>query len=171
MSLTIAGPADLERIATLVNDAYRGSSKPPGWTHEVSLLAGQRIDGAALRAAMAQGSTILVMKRGGDVVGCVDVRPLDAREWYLSMLAVDPQLQEGGLGKAIMAGAEQFARERGAQQMRISVIGLRASLISWYERKGYVRTGASEPFPYDDPTVGTPLRSDLALVTLVKPLR
>jgi hypothetical protein len=27
------------------------------------------------------------------------------------------------------------------------VIHLRDDLISWYERRGYVRTGASEPFP------------------------
>ena len=32
---------------------------------------------------------------------------------------------------------------------------------------GYTRTGAVEPFP-DDVTVRTPLRNDLALVTLVK---
>jgi ribosomal protein S18 acetylase RimI-like enzyme len=171
MNLSIAEPADLEHIARLVNDAYRGSSKSPGWTHEMSLLAGQRIDVAALRASIRDGSRILVMKNQGEIVACVDVRPVDPREWYLSMLAVDPDRQKDGAGKAIMAGAEAFARERGAQQMRISVIDVRTSLIAWYERIGYVRTGATEPFPYDDPTVGTPLREGLSLVTLVKPLR
>ena len=47
------------------------------------------------------------------------------------------------------------------------MINLRTSLIAWYERMGYVRTGTVEPFP-DDATVGTPLRNDLALITLVK---
>ena len=42
-------------------------------------------------------------------------------------------------------------------------------LIAWYERQGYARTGVVEAFP-DDPTVGTPLRKDLALVALTKPL-
>jgi hypothetical protein len=70
-----------------------------------------------------------------------------------------------------MAGAERFAGERGARRFRISVINLREALIAWYERQGYVRSGAVEPFPYDDATVGTPLRSDLALVTLIKTLR
>jgi ribosomal protein S18 acetylase RimI-like enzyme len=170
VNLTIAGPADLERIATLVNDAYRGSSKAPGWTHETGLLAGQRIDVASLRASIEnEGSTILVLREGDDVVGCVALQALDGREWYLSMLAVDPDRQIAGLGKAIMAGAERFAQERGAQRIRISVINLRASLIAWYERIGYVRTGAVESFP-DDITVGTPLRGDLALITLVKPV-
>jgi hypothetical protein len=70
-----------------------------------------------------------------------------------------------------MASAEKFARERGAQRIKISVINLRMSLIAWYERIGYERTGSVEPFPYDDSTVGTPLRGDLVLVTLVKSLR
>jgi ribosomal protein S18 acetylase RimI-like enzyme len=172
VSLTIAVPADLEPIARLVNDAYRGSTKTPGWTHEVTLLAGQRIDVATLRATIEQaGATILVMRKDGDIVGCVALQAVEPHEWYLSMLAVDPDRQDGGLGKAIMAGAERFARERGAQQIRISVIDQRMSLIVWYERMGYVRTGASEPFPDDDSTVGTPLRGDLSLIALVKSLR
>jgi hypothetical protein len=55
--------------------------------------------------------------------------------------------------------------------VKISVLNVREALLAWYERQGYVRTGAVEPFPYDDATVGTPLRSDLALVTLTKTLR
>jgi ribosomal protein S18 acetylase RimI-like enzyme len=170
MSLTIAEAADLERIVTLVNDAYRGSSKSPGWTHEAGVLAGQRIDVASLRACVRnEGSTILVMREDGDIAGCVALQPLDDHAWYLSMLAVDPDRQIAGMGKAIMAGAERFAQERGARQIKISVINVRMSLIAWYERIGYVRTGAVEPFP-DDATVGTPLRNDLALITLVKPV-
>jgi ribosomal protein S18 acetylase RimI-like enzyme len=170
MSLTIAEAADLERVVKLVNDAYRGSSKTPGWTHEARLLAGQRIDVASLRASIANGaSTILVLRTDGDIVGCVALQPLDDHVWYLSMLAVDPDRQIAGMGKAIMAAAERFAQERGARQIKISVINVRTSLIAWYERMGYARTGAVEPFP-DDTTVGTPLRNGLALVTLVKPV-
>jgi ribosomal protein S18 acetylase RimI-like enzyme len=172
MSLTVATPADWDRIVELVNDAYRGSSKAPGWTHETTLLAGRRIDSATLSAMIGEsGSTILVMRDDRGVAGCVALQRLDQYEWYLSMLAVDPDRQADGLGKAIVAGAERFAAERGAQQIRISVINLRASLIAWYERQGYLRTGAIEPFPYNDATVGTPLRSDLSLITLAKSLR
>jgi N-acetylglutamate synthase-like GNAT family acetyltransferase len=168
MNLTIADPADVERVVRLVNDAYRGSAKSPGWTHEAGLLAGQRIDVASVRASIAnETSTILVLRTDDDIVGCVALQPLDDKAWYLSMLAVDPDRQITGMGKAIMAGAERFAQERGARQIKISVINVRTSLIEWYERMGYARTGAVEPFP-DDAAVGTPLRHDLSLVTLVK---
>jgi ribosomal protein S18 acetylase RimI-like enzyme len=168
VKLTPADPTDLERIVGLVNDAYRGSSKTPGWTHEASLFAGRRVDVASVRASIeSEDTTILVMKAEVDIVGCVSLQTLDEHTWYLSMLAVDPDRQTGGVGKAIMAGAERFAQERGARQIKISVINLRASLIAWYERLGYKRTGAVEPVP-DDTTVGTPLRGDLVLLTLVK---
>ena len=107
------------------------------------------------------------MRAEVDIVGCVSLQALEGHTWYLSMLAVDPDRQIGGVGKAIMAGAERFAHERGAQRIKISVINMRASLIAWYERLGYTQTGAVEPLP-DDGTAGTPLRGDLALLTLVK---
>lgn len=171
MHIEVARPKDAEQIARVVNDAFRGASKSPGWTHETTLLAGQRIDSAAVGTMIdKRDSAILVMRDERDVAGCVALQCLDGSDWYLSMLAVDPTHQADGLGKVIMAGAERFAYERGAQRMKISVINLRESLIAWYERQGYVRTGAIEPFPYDDPAVGTPLRDDLALVMLAKPL-
>ena len=52
--------------------------------------------------------------------------------------------------------------------MQMTVISLRHSLIAWYERRGYRRTGASEPFPYGDERVGVPLRDDLHFVVLEK---
>ncbi|ANN72681.1 GNAT family N-acetyltransferase [Bordetella bronchialis] len=79
--------------------------------------------------------------------------------------------QAAGIGKSIMAGAEAFVGERGAASVKISVIDVRDSLIAWYERRGYERTGEIEPFPYDDPSVGVPLRDDLTLITLRKVLR
>ena len=170
MQIDVARRTDVDRIVELVNDAYRGTSRAPGWTHETHLFAGARIDAAAVTSMIQPDrSTVLVMRQDGVVLACVALQRLDDREWYLSMLAVDPARQASGAGKAIMAGAEKFACERGADRMKISVINLRDSLIAWYERQGYARTGAVEAFP-DDPAVGTPLRADLALITLTKPL-
>jgi ribosomal protein S18 acetylase RimI-like enzyme len=172
MQVEIAKASDLDRIVALVNDAYRGSSQAPGWTHETALLSGQRTDAAIVTAILKkEDSTVLVMRHQNHVVACVALQLLDSSNWYLSMLAVDPEHQQYGVGKQIMAGAERFAHERGALCMKISVINLREALLAWYERQGYVRTGEVEPFPYGDATVGTPLRSDLALVTLAKTLR
>jgi ribosomal protein S18 acetylase RimI-like enzyme len=170
----VAGQNDHEGIVALVNDAYRGASQRPGWTNESEIISGPRIDVPALAAMTgAGGATVLVTRDGGAVSGCVALTPLtreDAETWYLSMLAVDPGRQKGGAGRAVMAAAEDHVRAAGGRTIKISVIQLRTELIAWYERAGYVRTGVVESFPYDDPSVGTPLRDDLELVELKKVL-
>ena len=67
--------------------------------------------------------------------------------WYLGLLTVRPDLQNRQLGRTLLAAAEDFARERGAKQMRMTVVHVRDTLIAWYQRRGYALTGETEPFP------------------------
>jgi ribosomal protein S18 acetylase RimI-like enzyme len=168
MKLFEAQTDDLCRIVDIVNEAYRGT----GWTSEAELISGPRVDLQTLQEIAGGGSTTVFAAKDENIglLGCVSLSPGDDGQWYLSMLAVNPAIQTGGTGKAIMAAAESYAREHGATAIKISVIQQRDSLIAWYERRGYRKTGAVLPFPYDDPSVGTPLRADLALLTLTKPL-
>lgn len=113
---------------------------------------------------------MLVVERDGEVVACCQLehRGVDA---YFGMFAVDPGLQGGGLGRAVLAEAERTVRaEWGAERMQMQVIQQREELIAWYERRGYTRTGQLSPFPYGDERFGIPQRSDLAFELLVKPL-
>lgn len=90
---------------------------------------------------------------------------------YFGMFSVDPTLQGGGVGRAVLAEAERIAREEwNAAALEMTVIHLREELIAWYERRGYERTGVSKPFPYGDERFGEPARNDLTLAVLVKPL-
>ncbi len=172
MELFIAQAKDLGSVAELVNQAYRGVSAPD-WTSEVGLIDGPRTNRHDLEKMIENGVSTLLLARNcasGRLLGCVTLSPMDNGEWYLSMLAVNPQEQSSGIGKSIMTGAEIFARDAGARSLKISVINLRGKLIEWYERRGFAKTGHTEPFPYDTPGVGVPLRNDLALVTLTKSL-
>jgi hypothetical protein len=94
----------------------------------------------------------------------------EANSCTVSMLAVAPGHQAAGLGRALLADAERFAANRTATVARMTVVQQRESLIAWYERRGYRRTGY-EAFPYGDDSVGTPLREDLQFVVLEKTLR
>lgn len=168
-----ATASDLPTIAALVNAAYRGESAKAGWTHESGLLSGQRTDPQALAADLAArpDSTILLLRDGdGALQGSVWVEQVEPQTCYLGMLTVDPRLQAKGLGRTLLEAAENHARRLGATRMRMTVIHVRDALIAWYERRGYRRTGAVEPFPYGDPRVGAPLREDLTLLVLEKPL-
>jgi GNAT superfamily N-acetyltransferase len=67
------------------------------------------------------------------------------------MLSVRPAEQAGGVGRGLLAHAEGFARERwGCSVMAMRVITTRAELLAWYERRGYRRTGRTEPFEPGD---------------------
>jgi ribosomal protein S18 acetylase RimI-like enzyme len=63
------------------------------------------------------------------------------------MLCVLPTLQSAGLGRRLLDAAESLARSEGIAGMEMTVIVSRESLIAWYERRGYRRTGETRPFP------------------------
>jgi ribosomal protein S18 acetylase RimI-like enzyme len=178
-TLGTAENTNAHELARLINSAYRAHDELAGWTNESDLLAGTRTDTASLQHVLpgatspdpAQGA-ILLLRRKADaaLIGCISLEPYDEACCYLSLLAVDPGLQNSGYGRLLLAEAESRARASGARTTRMTVIRQRTELIAWYERRGYRQTGDVVPFPYDDPGVGTPLRDDLQLVVLEKPL-
>lgn len=166
-----AVPDDVDALVSLVESAYRGDASRAGWTTEADILDGQRTDPqAVLDVIEATGSTLLVVERDGGLVACCQLEHRGDSA-YFGMFAVRPELEGGGLGKAIIAEAERVARGRwGVRQMQMTVISVRDDLIAWYERRGYRRTGRMTPFPYGDERFGIPRRADLEFEQLVKQL-
>lgn len=162
---------DVDAIATLVHSAYRGESSRAGWTTEADLLDGQRTGPEdVLSAITATDSEVLLAERDGALVACCHVQRRGAR-CYFGMFAVDPTRQGGGVGKKVMAQAEDLARTRWAcSVMEMTVIEQRTDLIAFYERRGYTNTGRRSPFPYGDERFGLPRRDDLAFTLLEKEL-
>lgn len=167
-----AGLGDVESLHSLVQGAYRGDSARRGWTHEADLLDGDRIDPQTLSSVIADPShLVLVAERQGCLVGCVQVSQRGRSLAYLGMLTVDPTLQGEGLGRRLISAAEAQAQGRfGARTMEMTVIRQRPELIAWYERRGYVATGETRPFPMTDPRFGLPRRDDLAFLVLARKL-
>jgi GNAT superfamily N-acetyltransferase len=171
MGFRTATPADAQAITDLVNSGYRGESSKRGWTTEADLLGGQRTDAEqVLEMIQGAGSRIELACDGAGLAGCVHLEKEASGSCYLGMLTVDPARQAGGIGKQLMAHSEEIARRWGCARMRILVIAGRGELLRFYERRGYARTGATEPFPEDDPRSGIPKVKGLKFVELVKPL-
>jgi ribosomal protein S18 acetylase RimI-like enzyme len=172
ISIRPATGEDIERLHALVEGAYRGDGARRGWTHEADLLDGQRIDLPTLRAVLADGAqTVLLALDGADLVGCVQLADRGDGTAYLGMLSVDPQRQGEGLGRRLIAAAENAAARLGARRVEMTVIRQRAELIAYYERRDYRATGEERPFPLDDARFGLPRRRDLAFVVLAKNLQ
>lgn len=171
LSFRVATPADAAAIVPIVNGAYRGADGRHGWTSEHELVAGARTDPERLAAALAApGSVVLVAERDGRVVGSVHLTVGEDGACELGMLSVAVAEQATGVGRALVAEAERYAREvLGARTMTMHVISVRAELLAWYERRGYRRTGVLEPFV---PSGGQRfVRDVLVFERLEKPLR
>lgn len=162
---------DIPALVALVTSAYRGDASRQGWTTEADLLDGNRIDAEVLRADIERPhSRVLIAERGGELLACAHVAETDGAG-YFGMFSVRPDLQGGGIGRAMLAEAERIARDEWrCPAMRMAVIDLREELIGWYERRGYRRTGIKKPFPYGDERFGVPRRDDLRFEVLEKPL-
>lgn len=172
MPLFKAHPDELPAIADLVNSAYRGDASRAGWTTEADYLDGQRTDAATLARDLAEApaAELLVWRDAPDepMLGTVWLEPAEGEAWYLGMLTVRPTLQDRQLGRGLLEAAEAYARAKGARRIEMTVVSIRDTLIAWYERRGYQRTGEVRPFPYDDQRFGVPRRDDLAFLVLDK---
>jgi ribosomal protein S18 acetylase RimI-like enzyme len=166
-----ATTADVSAVVALVHSAYRGDASRAGWTTEAEFLEGQRTDSDDVRTAIERdGSFILLAEREGELLACAHVSH-EGTAGYFGMFAVKPTLQGGGVGKALLAEAERIVREEWTlPAIRMTVIDIRAELIAFYERRGYVRTGIKKPFPYGDDRFGIPKREDLRFEVLEKSL-
>ena len=115
-------------------------------------------------------SIILLAERDDVLLACCHIERQGAAG-YFGMFAVNPDLQMGGIGRALLAEAERVAHASWrVPAMRMTVIEQRAELIAWYERRGYALTGETLPFPYGDERCGLPRRDDLRFVCMSKPL-
>jgi ribosomal protein S18 acetylase RimI-like enzyme len=173
LSFRRATGTDVAAIVRLVDSAYRGEASRAGWTTEADLLDGQRTDAAAVAEMLQEpDSTVLLAEEsGGQLVGCCRLERRPGAEAYFGMFSVQPLRQGEGLGRQVLAEAERIARDDwAATTMVMTVIAQRAELIGWYERRGYRRTGETQPFPYGNERYGIPRRPDLIFAVLVKPL-
>jgi ribosomal protein S18 acetylase RimI-like enzyme len=174
MALTFrfAVTSDVPAVVALVESAYRGEASRAGWTNEADLLDGQRTDHEAVLAIVrGENSVVLIAENEDRLVGCCQLEQRTGHVGYFGMFSIRPEEQGQGLGRLVLARAEQVASEDwGSATMVMTVLVQREDLIAWYERRGYRRTGQTLPFPYGNARAGIPKRGDLAFAELAKDL-
>jgi GNAT superfamily N-acetyltransferase len=161
---------DAPVLAELVRGAYRGGE---GWTTEAHLLDDERIDVAEVEKKILEPDGVVLVAVGpdGGIAGCCEIVYRGHDVAYFGLFAVRPAQQAAGLGRLVLAEAEDVARRRwSAGVMEMTVIAQRAELIAWYERRGYTVTAETRPFPFSELINGKALRDDLYFVVLTKRL-
>ncbi len=129
---------DVAALTRLINAAF---------TVEQVAFDGDRLDAQGVRGYMKTGTFLLAEDAAG-LAGCVYIEARGERS-YLGLLSVEPKRQGRGLGRKLMAEAENFVRNAGCRAMDLRVISARAEqLLPFYLRLGYRETG-TRPFPAD----------------------
>jgi predicted N-acetyltransferase YhbS len=168
VELKAATEADYPAIVALTNRAFRQTGPEASWNVE-GVIEGDRISEELLREDLAKapdGHLLIWRDPDGEHVGHVRLEPAEEGAWYLGLLTVRPDRQDQQLGRRLLTASEDFARERGATRIRMTVVNTRDTLIAWYLRRGYAATGETKPFPYGDDRFGRPTRDDLSFVVL-----
>jgi GNAT superfamily N-acetyltransferase len=162
--------ADVPAVVALVRSAYRGESSRAGWTTEADLVSDRRIDeeGVAL-LVVSPVARVILAERAGELVACCELRWVDSALAYFGMFAVEPTLQSGGIGGALLTEAERVARDEwNCRALEMTVIDVRDELLRWYSSRGYVATGERRAFPVDP---DYPPKTDLHFSVLHRELR
>jgi ribosomal protein S18 acetylase RimI-like enzyme len=145
--ITKATLQDIPSLNILINSAYRGETSKKGWTTEANLLEGKRTNEEELTETILNPkNTILKYTDNDQIIGSVLLVEKE-HQLYLGMLTVSPELQNSGIGKKMLAEAENHAKTLGLSSIIMTVISVREELIAWYKRHGYVDTGEREAFP------------------------
>ena len=134
-ALRLATPADAGEIREIVRAAYAR------W---VPLIGREpmpmRVDyDQALRAHRFD-----LLQRGPRILALIETM-LEPDHLWIENVAVRPELQGQGLGRRLLAHAEELARAARRTELRLLTNGDFAANIALYERSGYVVT-SREPF-------------------------
>lgn len=160
---------DIPALTTLINSAYRGETSKKGWTTEAHLLEGKRTDEQEMTEIILDPkNTILKFTENDTIIGSV-LLVEKGHQLYLGMLTVSPELQNSGIGKKLLAEAENHAKTLGLKSIIMTVISVREELVNWYKRHGYVDTGKREAFPESEIHI-TISDTPLEFIYLVKQL-
>ncbi len=126
-----AEPGEAVVLRDLVHAAYghyvARIGKPPG----------PMLDDYAARIAAGQA---WVLEDAGRIAGVL-VLEEQADAFLLDNIAVRPECQGAGHGRALMAFAEAEARRRGWREIRLYTHALMTENQALYRRLGYVETG------------------------------
>ncbi|PVI02820.1 putative N-acetyltransferase, GNAT family [Periconia macrospinosa] len=146
-----ATPSDTPQVQSLIEAAFQADDTRPNWTAAVELNRSFRLPTAVVESLINSPDSaflIATSSADGSLVGVVGVTKRSPDLGRILHLAIDQKYQRGGLGRHILAYAEQYCRDTwGVGRIGLDALCTRVELIKWYERRGYVRTGETSPFP------------------------
>jgi GNAT superfamily N-acetyltransferase len=137
-----ATPDDADFVCTLV-PRFADHGLPP-WRDRNQLLAFNEAGVLAAIGAIDQPDQLALIATGDDDAPLGFIHAFGGRsgltgeeQGYVSMLAVTPEAAGRGVGRALMAAAEDWARGRGYRVLTLETFGDNPGARAFYARLGY----------------------------------
>lgn len=145
MNLVLARSYQSQEISNLVNISYRGEI---GWTKEGHLVSGDRVSAKQIEdIILHKNSYLLIVKNETKIISCICIEVKDNNA-YLGLFAVDPNIQAKGIGKQVLKLAQKYTKDiLVLSKITMVVISQREELISYYERRGYIKIKTNQKYP------------------------
>jgi len=117
-------------VTALLEDALERATAAPG---------GEGGHGGGVRPGVA---VLIAESPAGEAVGCVQVQVAmeffsGAPEAYVAALVVSEAVEGHGVGRALMAAAEAWARERGLGRLSLEVFASNRRAREFYRKLGF----------------------------------
>ncbi|KAJ5681659.1 acyl-CoA N-acyltransferase [Penicillium maclennaniae] len=141
---------DAPQLQELVQNAFRAADSRSDWTGDMGLASQFHISVEEIKSFMngPESAFLIATDQNGVMMGTIGVSKRGANGARLSMLAVDHRYHRGGLGRQILGYAEDYSYQTwGATKAGLNALSTRQTLIAWYMRRGYKKTGETSPFP------------------------
>ncbi|KAF9087485.1 hypothetical protein BGX29_007613 [Mortierella sp. GBA35] len=163
--------AHVDAIHKVVNKAYRSEG---GWTTEAHLVSEERITIDELKEALVDKINPLLLAFDSETdepLGTIQLEPAEHypdfgeykkegytrtytettpkdKQVFLGLFSVDPAQQSRGIGRKLVEAALSHAKEAmNRTQCVVYVLYMRAELIKWYNKLGFVDYGEKVNFP------------------------
>ena len=135
-----ATPADRAFLNTLAGRLAEFDR--PSWRSHEEIAEGDRRALNEALDARSSGTSLFIAELNGVPAGCLLMWTLQdyfsqRRHAHVSVIAVTTEAEGRGVGRALMAQAEVWARERGHQSITLSVFEGNHRAKALYERAGY----------------------------------
>ncbi|KAF7518072.1 hypothetical protein PCG10_000646 [Penicillium crustosum] len=150
LNFRVATEKDAAQLQQLVESAFRAEDSRKGWTDDLGLSSSFRLDVQEIVAMITKPDSVMLMATNAQntLVGSIGTSKRDTTHARLFMLAIDTNQQRGGIGRQVLAYAEDYCqRTWGVTTLGLNALSNRQQLISWYLRRGYKPTGETSPFP------------------------
>ena len=139
--------AALPRVCDILHSAFAahdGRIDPPSGAH--------RETPETLATKLERETLLVARDTDGGIVGCIFCTIESPDVAYIGRLAVEPGHQGRGIARALLLASIAWAREQGAARVGLGVRVELTENIAFFERHGFLITGAEAHPGYVRPT-------------------